>query len=97
MGAWSGQITVTTAGEAVQGPDVLGEAFIWAPHPSNSGTYVWSGDDGAGDVDDATGFPLAVGDRGGKEASEPNAKVNLNTVWFDVGTSGDKICWQRVR
>ena len=55
----SGQITVTTAGTAVRGPDVPGSIFAFSAHPANNGEPVWLGNDGNNDVSSATGFPLA--------------------------------------
>ena len=59
--ALSGQITVTTAGTAVQGSDVPGSIFALKAHPDNTDT-AWVGEDGAGDVAAANGFPLNPGE-----------------------------------
>lgn len=85
----SGQIVVTTAGTAVQGPDVAGTYFALKAHPANIGT-VWFGNDGTDDVDDSTGFPLDPG-----EGVEVFART-LAALYFDAANSGDTICWVRV-
>ena len=97
MAVWSGQITVATAGTAVAGPDVVGQAFLFTPHPSNAGGFVWIGNDGEGDIDTGSGFPLSADQVTGIEAAAPNAGINLSLLRFDVTTSGDKICWLRIR
>lgn len=84
----SGQITVPTAGTAVEGPDVSGSSFFLSPHPANTGAYVWVGNDGSGDVSSDNGFPIIAG------GLLIEVRVsNLNKLWFDVQTSGDKVCW----
>ena len=88
--ALTGQITVTTAGTAVQGPDVplTNGAWIQA-HPSNTGLGAY-GNDGAGDVTVLNGIVLEAGNFG------PPAQVaNLNELWFDVAVNGEKFCWMR--
>jgi len=87
-GQISGQITVTTAGTEVQGPDlhVAGEVLFFA-HPDNT-DLVWIGNDGAGAVSSSTGFPLKAG------ANQAVRKVtNLKEMWFDADVSGEKICY----
>ena len=83
----SGQITVATAGTAVQGPDVRGRHFAIVAHPSNTNP-VFLGNDGSEDVSSTTGFALA--------AKEPHISLiiaNLKHLWFDVTTNGEKLCW----
>lgn len=82
----SGQITVTTAGTAVQGPNVPGARFIIKAHPDNTDT-VWVGNDGAGDVSASTGFPLNPGEPVIRECR------NLNGIYFDADVNGEKFCW----
>jgi hypothetical protein len=91
--ARSGQITVTTAGTAVRGTSEGGQEFLVAPHPGNTGAYIWLGNDDAAspDVSSANGFPVLAGTTARVFAS------NLNQLWFDVQTNGDKICWLKVR
>jgi hypothetical protein len=90
--ARSGQITVAAAGTAEQGPDVPGSLFMLAPHPDNSGIYVWVGESEA-DVSSDTGFPVL---------SSVSASVfvqvnNLSELYFDVSANGDKVCWLKIR
>ena len=92
--ARSGQITVTTAGTAVRGPDQIGQEFLITPHPGNTGAYIWLGNDDAAspDVSSANGFPALAG------GPVVHVQVNnLRELWFDVQTSGDKVCWLKVR
>jgi hypothetical protein len=58
--AKSGQITVTAAGTAEQGPDVVGGEFFLKAHPDNTGV-AWIGES-EGDVTDDSGFPLEPGE-----------------------------------
>jgi len=85
----SGQVTVTTAGTAVQGTDVgLDNGVYVKAHPDNTDT-VWVGQDGADDVSSTTGFPLDAG-----EAIVVQVD-NLNMLWFDADVNGEKVCWLR--
>lgn len=86
MSARSGQITVTTAGTAEQGTNVPGREFVLKAHPDNT-DVVWVGQDGAGDVSSANGFPLSPGE------ALPILIGNLSNLWFDVDVSGEKVCW----
>jgi hypothetical protein len=83
--ALSGQITVTTAGTAVQGSDVPGSLFSLKAHPDNTDT-VWVGEV-SGDVASSNGFPLNSGE------SVVVQVANLNHLWFDADVNGEKICW----
>ena len=86
----SGQITVTTAGTAVQGTDTItGGDFILKAHPDNSDT-IWVGNDGAEDITASNGFPMSPG-----ESLIINTP-NLSKYWFDADSSGDKVCWIRL-
>ena len=87
--ALSGQITVTTAGTAVQGSDVPGTMFSLKAHPDNTDT-VWVGEDGAGDVSSSNGYPLNFGESVVVEVA------NLNHLWFDADVNGEKICWLKL-
>lgn len=85
--AKSGQITITTAGTAVQGPDEVVARVALAALSTNTGpAYV--GNDEAGDVSAANGFPLNP--LGPPLIIELN---NLRDLWFDATTNGNKICW----
>jgi hypothetical protein len=86
----SGQITVTTAGTAVAGPDTGPGTFQLCPVPANTGATVYVGNDGANDVASTTGFPLQSGQ------SAVVTVPNLNTVYFDVTANGDKVAWLRI-
>lgn len=88
--ARSGQITVTTAGTAVQGPDVPGECFLLKAAPANTNP-VWIGN-ASGTVAATSGLGLKAADNGIEIAV-----TNLKLLWFDATTSGEKICWLRVR
>lgn len=85
MAARSGQITITTAGTAVQGTFSTAKAVAVKAHPDNADT-VWVGNDDAGDVTASNGFPLDPGEglvlTGG-----------LSDAWFDADSNGDKVCW----
>lgn len=85
--ALSGQITVTTAGTAVQGTDQDGQIFEVRALAGNTGaTYV--GED-SGDVSSTTGYELSPG-----ESVEIHLR-NLSGVYFDAATSLNKVCWLR--
>ena len=88
--ARAGQITVTTAGTAVQGTDIDGVLFSLVAHPDNTDT-VWVGDDEAGDVTNANGYPL-------QPAGAPVVIQcqNLSELYFDADQNGEKICWLRL-
>jgi len=86
--ALSGQITVTTAGTAVQGTDVKVRLVYINALSGNTGA-VYFGNDGAGDVTSANGFELAAGST--VLISCPSG--NLNSLWFDAATDGDIFSW----
>lgn len=87
MSLLSGQITVTTAGTAVQGTDLPGGEFMLKAHPDNTDT-VWVGNV-SGDVASSNGFPLNPGETVVVRVS------NLDALWFDAEVNGEKICWLR--
>jgi hypothetical protein len=89
----SGVITVTTAGTAVQGPDIAawrpaeqGGGFLLSTPAANTG-LIYIGNDGAGDVASTTGYERGAGEQAFVTCS------NLNEVWFDASVSGEKITW----
>lgn len=85
----SGQITVTTAGTAVQGTDIRGIAWLIRFISANTGLgYI--GNNGSGDVASTTGYELSPGDQIYIEAD------NLNRFWFDTSVNGEKFCWVAV-
>lgn len=94
MAAKSGQVTVTSAGTAVQGTDISFSANMdWiglCAHPDNDGPCYF-GNDGAGDVTNANGAPLEVG--GGTKVVQTN---NLNKLYFDADNNGDVVCWWQI-
>jgi hypothetical protein len=84
----SGQITVATAGTAVQGPATGGLFVAVKAHVGNAGNgYV--GNDAAGDVTAVNGFELAPGEG-------IVAHKSLESFWFDVAVDGDKFSWLKL-
>ena len=83
--AASGQITVTTAGTAVQGPATVGLHVAIKALVGNAGN-VYVGNDAAGDVTSANGFELAPGEG-------VIVHKSLQALWFDSATDGDKLSW----
>jgi len=82
---YSGVITVTTAGTAVQGPDT-GDGFFYIKAKSvNTGLgYVGNV---SGDVASTNGYELSAGDVIGISVR------SLKTLWFDVSVSGEGFTW----
>ena len=88
--ARSGQITVTTAGTAVQGPDENCHHVAIKALSGNTGV-VYVGNDDAGDVTSANGFEMAATD------DQVIMRVsNLQDLWFDAATDGDILCWIKI-
>ena len=83
----SGQITITTAGTAVRGPDMPGAVYVRALAANTGAIYI--GNDGANDVTSSNGYELSPGD------TLPFMVRNLEDYWFDAATSGNKACWIR--
>ncbi len=88
--ATSGQITVTTAGTAVQGDDEQITLVLIRALSDNTG-LVYVGNDGANDVTAANGYELSGGDQIMVEGRDHGG--NLQNLWFDSATNGDKLCW----
>jgi hypothetical protein len=84
--AASGQITVTTAGTAVKGPNVVNASGFYIKALSGNTGKVYVGNVN-GDIDSGNSFELAAGDL------IIGQVVNLNELWFDAATSADKFCW----
>jgi hypothetical protein len=82
----SGQITVATAGTAVQGTDVPGYGFFIRALDGNTG-LIYVGNDGADDLTSSNGYELSGGDQVYIEVP------NLDEIFFDAATSGDKVSW----
>lgn len=86
--ASSGQITVTTAGTAVQGTSGVHGAIAVKALANNAG-LVYIGNDAAGDVTSANGFELAP-------SEGVVIRGSLDGFWFDAATNGDKLSWIRL-
>lgn len=85
--AFTGVITVTTAGTAVNGSDVDTPNGVIVRALSTNTGVVYFGNDGAGDVASTNGFELSAGDQMIVMVG------NLKDIWFDAATNGDKFCW----
>lgn len=90
MAARSGQITVTTAGTAVQGTATAKYYGFYIRALSTNTGKVYVGNDGANDVTSGNGYELSAGDDIYVECQ------NLNELWFDAASDGDKFCWVAV-
>ena len=84
----SGQITVTTAGTAVQGPATGAYQVAIKAMAGNAG-IVYVGNDAAADVTSANGFELSAGEG-------VVVRKSLNALWFDSAENGDKLCWLKL-
>jgi hypothetical protein len=92
----TGQITVGTAGTAVQGPSTpSGIEFVIKGHPGNAGSVAF-GNDGSDDVTMDNGYVLAAGDEV-RATFFGGADNALSAMYFDVANNGDKFCWIKVR
>lgn len=88
----TGQVTVTTAGTAVQGSSIASpNGFMIFMKPQNT-SYGYVGNTGAGDVAsnngvimDSTKIPIVV-----------VGVDNLNKLWFDVAVSGEGFSWMKL-
>jgi hypothetical protein len=87
MAAKSGQITVTTAGTEVQGPDVSSNSkpILIVALSSNTGK-IYVGNDGSNAVSSTTGYELSAG-------NNIATFGNLNQLWFDSSVNGEKVAW----
>jgi len=91
--AISGQKTVAAAGTAEQFTTSLPGVYEIKPMSSNTGTYVYVGNDGSttGDVTSSNGYQLK------KNLDTLLISVtNMNQLWLDTDTNGDGACWIRV-
>lgn len=86
MAARSAQVTVTTAGTAVTGPDIAGSWWYVKGLSTNTGS-VFVGNDGSGDVTSSNGFELTTS--GGPVMLFAS---NLQQLVFDAANNGDKAC-----
>lgn len=91
----SGQITVVSAGTAVQGPSSpSGLKFVIKGHPDNAGNVAF-GNDGSDDITMDNGMVLAPGEK--VEATFFGGYDNaLNAMWFNADTGSDVVCWLKV-
>jgi hypothetical protein len=87
--AITGQITVTTAGTAVQGSDVPLDNGVYIKALSGNSGLVYVGNDGADDIASGNGYELSAGDQIILQVK------NLNELYFDAATNGDKLCWAK--
>jgi len=85
--AISGQITVTTAGTEVQGPNVPIDNGVYIKALNGNTGKVYVGNNGSGVVSSTTGFELDAGQVIFISVS------NLNELWFDAAVNGEKFCW----
>ena len=86
----SDQITITTAGTAIQGTAIKGSIFLIQALPGNTGV-TYFGNDGADDITATNGFPLP--------SAGPGVVMfvdDLSDLWFDAATNGDKVAWIRL-
>ena len=83
--AISGQITVTTPGTAVQGPNVAltNGAWIKALKANTGLMYIWHATG-----DGRTGYELSA-----DQSAPPIQVTNLNQLWIDASVGGEKVCW----
>jgi hypothetical protein len=87
--AISGQITVTTAGTEVQGSSVSLPNGVYIKALSGNTGKVYVGNDGSNAISSTTGYELAAGQMILVQVD------NLNKLWFDAATNGDKFCWMK--
>ncbi len=85
--AISGQITVTTAGTEIQGGNIALDNGVYVRALTGNTGVVYVGNDGAGAIASTNGYQLNKG-----EAVRIQV-ANLNELWFDSATNGDKFCW----
>jgi len=84
-----GRITVVTAGTAVQGENIpLTNGVFLKALTTNSG-ICYVGNNGSNTVTAASGYPLSTNDVDIWQVS------NLNELWFNSSSSGDKIAWHK--
>ena len=81
----SWQVTVTTAGTAVQASptSTVGGTFLVKADPDNTGS-IYVGEDGEGDVSSTTGFELDAGEQVVIDLP------SLSKLWVDSSVDGEK-------
>lgn len=82
-------VTVTTAGTAIAGAGGYAGDYLVYAAKTNTGDYVYFGNDGAGDISSANGVPV-------KKDGAPGLLTvhdgqTLADIFFDVDTNGDKV------
>lgn len=87
----SGQVTVTTAGTAVQMTQVRGCEFEIKALPTNSGDMYVGSDSTNLDVGSTTGYVLDAGESIIVYADD------LSEFWLDSSVNGEKVCWMRTK
>ena len=85
---YSGIITVTTAGTAVQGPDSGAGTFIITFNPDETG-YGYVGNV-TGDVAVTNGLHMSPGDK------IIVTVRNLKSLWFDTSVNGEIFSWLKI-
>jgi hypothetical protein len=84
----SGQKTVTTAGTAVNlGSQAVSHGILVKALTTNT-DLVYVGNDGAGDVSSANGFPLSAG-----EVLIFEHVSNLSAIMLDSAVNGEGVAW----
>ena len=92
----SGQITVGTAGTAVQGPSTPdGREFLICALPANTDNVAF-GNDGSDDVTMSNGLVLSPGDCA-HATFFGGADNALSAIWFDANVSGEGVSWLKVK
>lgn len=87
-GPKSGQKVVTTAGAAVAlGSGAVNASLLVKALTTNTG-IVYVGNDGAGDVNSANGYPLAAGDQ-----VIFGLVSNLSAIYVDAAVNGEGVAW----
>jgi len=83
----SGQVTVASAGTAVQaGTDTAQRLYFFCADPGNTGN-IYIGNDGSDDVSSTTGLVLS-------NLSPMFAmECALSELYVDAATNGDKLTW----
>lgn len=87
MSLISKQVTVTTAGTAVQADSLDDANRVWwlRAHQGNTGENIYIGNDGANDVSSTTGLCL------NKLDAPIPINCRLKDLWVDADTNGDKL------
>ena len=83
----SGQVTVTTAGTAVIGTTADCNNGVYVRALDGNTGVIYVGNDGSNDVSSSNGYELSAG-------QQILCQVrNVNELYFDAATNGDKVCW----